>query len=237
MARRRVNMTKHEIIRLGTKLFLEVGYSATTPKMICEQLDISTGNLTYYFHTKEHLLAVLIEMLCSFQRMEVRHNVEEGKTSLLAVCIELAMMAAISEQSEIAKDLFLSAYSSPMCLEIIRKNDNERAKSIYSEYCPGWSEEQFAEAETLVSGIEYATLMTTGSSAELETRIAGALNIIMRIYNVPKEKRAEKIEKVLAMDYRTMSRGILEDFKRFVEEANEHTFEELLSGMKPKQDE
>ncbi len=228
MARRRVNTTKYEIIRLATKLFLEIGYSATTPKLICDELDISTGNLTYYFPTKEHLLAVLVEMLCSFQGMKVQDTVDEGKTSLLAICLELVTMAAMSEESEIAKDLFLSAYSSPMCLEIIRKNDAKRSKLVYAEYCPDWTEQHYIEAETLVSGIEYATLMTTHDSAPLEARITGALISIMRIYNVPEEIRQKKIKKVLRLDYRTLSRRVLDDFKHFVNRSNDLTFEELL---------
>lgn len=230
MARRRVNTTKHEIVQLATKLFLEIGYSATTPKKICDELDISTGNLTYYFPTKDHLLAVLVEMLCSFQQKLVQDTLEDGKTSLLAVCMELATMAAMSEENEIAKDLFVSAYSSPMCLEIIRKNDAERSKYIYGEFCEGWTEEQFAEAETLVSGIEYATMMITHDCAPLETRITGALNNIMHIYNVPQEIRDLQIQKVLTMDYRDLSRHVLDDFKQFVEQTNELTFEELLGG-------
>lgn len=231
MARRRVNTTKYEIIRTGTRLFLEKGYSATTPKLICDELDISTGNLTYYFPTKEHLLAVLIEMLCTFQGQILQNMVqEEGTTSLLAVCLELATMAAMSEESEIAKDLYVSAYSSPMCLEIIRRNDTKRSKLIYREFCPDWNEQQYIEAETLVSGIEYATLMTTHDSVPLEPRVTGALNNIMKIYNVPEQTRDLKISKVLAMDYRAMSRRILEQFREFVEQTNEHTFEALLSS-------
>lgn len=231
MARRRVNTTKYEIIQTATGLFLEKGYSATTPKLICDELDISTGNLTYYFPTKEHLLAELVEMLCSFQTKTLQSMVEEeGTTSLLALCLELATMAAMSEESEIAKDLFVSAYSSPMCLEIIRKNDTERAKLIYSEFCPDWSELQYIEAEILVSGIEYATLMTTGDSAPLETRITGALNNIMRIFRVPEETRSVKVSKVLSLDYRALGRRILEQFKDFVDQTNEQTFEMLLSG-------
>lgn len=229
MARRRKNTTKYEIIQIGTKLFLEKGYSATTPKLICEELDISTGNLTYYFPTKEHLLIVLVEMLCSFQGKTLNDMVqEEGKTSLLAVCLELATMAAMCEESEIAKDLFVSAYSSAMCLEFIRKNDTQRAKHIYSEFCPGWSEEQYVEAETLVSGIEFATMMTTKDSAPLDTRITGALNNIMMIFNVPEETRQQKIRKVLALDYRTLARRVLKQFKEFVDQTNEQSFEALL---------
>ena len=231
MARRRVNTTKYEIIQEGTRLFLEKGYSNTTPQLICDTLDISTGNLTYYFPTKEHLLAELVDMLCKFQAKTIQDMVEEdGVTSLLAVCIELTSMAAMSEESEIAKDLFLSSYSSPICLEIIRRNDAKRSKLVYKEFCSGWSEQQFVEAETLVSGIEYATLMTTGDSSPLEIRIAGALNSILMIYNVPEELRKQKIEKALSMDYRTQGRYVLDKFTEFVEQTNEHTFEELLSG-------
>ncbi len=231
MARRRVNTTKYEIIQEATRLFLKIGYSNTTPKHICDTLDISTGNLTYYFPTKEHLLAVLVDMLCKFQSKTIQDMVEEdGVTSLLAVCTELTSMAAMSEDSEIAKDLFLSAYSSPICLEIIRRNDARRSMIIYKDFCPDWSEQQFVEAETLVSGIEYATLMTTNDSSPLEIRIMGALNSILMIYNVPEELRKQKIEKALAADYREQGKYVLKRFKEFVEQTNEQTFEMLLSG-------
>lgn len=228
MARKRVNTTKHEIIQTATRLFLEKGYSNTTPKMICDVLDISTGNLTYYFPTKEHLLAVLVEMLCSYQGYVLHSMVEdEGKTSLLAVCLELATMTAMSIEDEIAKDLFHAAYASPMALEIIRKNDTGRASQIYGEFCTGWTPEQFAEAEILISGIEYATLMSVHDSVSLETRITGALDNIMKIFNVPEDIRQQKINKVLSMDYQALGRQILQNFKQYVNETNEHAFEAL----------
>ena len=67
MARRRVVTTKYEIIQVASEFFMSVGYSNTSPKMIAEELGLSTGNITYYFPTKEHLLAVVVEMLCDFQ--------------------------------------------------------------------------------------------------------------------------------------------------------------------------
>lgn len=232
MARRRVNTTKYEIIRYATKLFLEKGYSVTTPKLICDGLDISTGNLTYYFPTKEHLLAVLVDMLCSFQGKTIHDMVEEdGVTSLLAVCLELATMTVMSEESEIARDLFLSAYTSPMCLEIIRRNDTKRSMQIYRQFCPDWSEQQYAEAEILVSGIEYATLMNTNDPVSMALRITGALNNIMRIFNVPEETRKQKIDKVLALDYRALGRRALDQFRQFVDQTNAHTFEMLLGSI------
>ena len=67
MAKERIAKTKYEIIQVASEFFLENGYSVTSPKAIADELQISTGNITYYFPTKEHLLAVIVEMLCDFQ--------------------------------------------------------------------------------------------------------------------------------------------------------------------------
>ena len=231
MARRHINTTKYEIIRTGTRLFLEKGYSATTPKLICDELDISTGNLTYYFPTKEHLLAVLAEMLCKFQGKTLQSIVkEEGASSLLAVCLEMAVIATVSEMEDKASDVFQAFYLSPMCLDVIRRNDTKRAKYIYSRFCPDWTEHQYIEAEILVSGIEYAVLTSTNELLPVEERLAGALNNMMTIFNVPEKTRQEKIEKILAMDYRAIGKQTIAQFKQFVKESNEHMFEELLNS-------
>ena len=167
MSRKSKNRTKLEIIQVATKLFLENGYSQTSPRMISDDLDISTGNLTYYFPTKEHLLA------------------------------------------------------------IIRKNDAQRAKKVFGEYRKDWTDGQFLEAELLVSGMEYATLMTTGEPISLETRIWGALHNILTIYGVPEERRNRKLQKVLAMDYRAIGLRVLQEFKEYVAQTNQHALEGL----------
>lgn len=228
MARRRVNTTKLEIVQTATKMFLEKGYTATSIKTIADALDMSTGHLTFYFPTKEHLLAELVDMLCNFQWMQVRQYVDEGESLLMAICLELTAMAAICEDNEVAKDCYLAAYTHPMTLEIIRKNDAQRAKLVFGEYCCDWTQTQYTEAETLISGIEYATLMTTKESAPIDVRIAGALNNIMLVYQVPEDIRKNKIRRVLDMEYTAIGRRMLEDFMAYIEETNEHAFEELL---------
>lgn len=230
MARRRmrVNTTKHEIIQVASEFFLDVGYQATSPRMIAEELDMSTGNITYYFPTKEHLLAVIVDILCDFQWSMMEKEANDGNSSVMAICLELMAMAAMCENDHIAKELYLATYTSPLTLEIIRTNDAKRAKNVFAKFCPNWTDENFAEAETLVSGIEYATLMTTRDSAPLEIRIARALNAILQIYQVPEELRAEKIRKVLAMDYREVGSRVLKEFKEYVEKNNEETLEVMF---------
>ncbi len=214
MARHTADTTRKEIIQVAIQMFLEKGYSNTSVKAISEELDISTGNLTFHYPTKEHLLAKLTEMLCDFQWKMMDVVADEGGTSLLAVCVELAAMASICEEDEIAKDFYLSAYKHNMSLDLIRKSDCKRAQMVFEEYCSDWTTEKYQVAEIMVSGIEYATLMSTDETS-LENRIQGALDTIMMIYGVPEERRKRKIEKVMAMDYKMLGRRILQDFKEY----------------------
>ena len=230
MARRRVKRTSRDIIQCATVMFLEQGYTATSTKQIADELDIALGNLNYHFPTKEHLLAELVDMLCNFQWKMIEEEANDGLSSIMAICLELTAMAAICDTNAAAKDFYLSTYSSPMCLEIIRRNDAARAREVFQEYCPGWTEEQFAEAEALVSGVEFATLMTAGNPASLETRIAGALNTILQIYQIPAETRKMKIHQVLAMDYRTIAARVLKEFRQFVADTNEQALEDLYKA-------
>jgi len=221
-------LTKLEIVRVASKMFLEKGYTNTSIKAIANELEMSTGNLTFHFPTKEHLLAELVEMLRKFQWNLIEKEADEGVSSLLAICIELMTVASACEESEIAKDFFLSTYSSPVCLDYIRKSAVERAKIIFAEYCDGWTDEQYAEAEILISGINYATLMTTESPATLETRIRGALNQTMLIYNVPEKIRNQKIEKVLSINCRELGNRVFKEFIKYVDECAENALKDAL---------
>jgi AcrR family transcriptional regulator len=226
--------TKLEIIRVASRRFLEDGYSNTTIRSICAELEISPGHLMFYFPSKDHLLAEVVDILCDFQWKLIKRVTDEGVTQLMAICFEMTTMASACEESEVARDFYISAYTSPITLEIIRKNDSERAHEIFGQYCQDWTDNQFLEAETLISGIEYSTFMTTESSSPLDVRISGALNALMMIYNVPEEIRRDKINKALSLDYRSMGKQILSEFVDYVNQTNETAFEELIAAKKRK---
>ncbi len=229
---RKSKLIKHEIIKTATALFLEVGYSKTSPQMIAKKLEISTGNLTYHFPTKEHLLAVLVEMLCDFQEKLLEYEADKGLSSNMSICIELMTVASACEENEIAKDFFVSTFQSPMCLDYLRKYHVQRAKRIFAEQCKDWTDEQFIEAEILVQGIDYATIISNDASLPLDVRISGALNQILNIYNVPQEIRKEKIEKILAMDCRGLGKRVLKEFISYVENTIDDAFDETINSRK-----
>ncbi len=226
MARRRkINTTKREVVRVAMQMFLEKGYSHTSIKNIGDELEMSSGHVMFYFPTKEHLLLELVAYLCNYQRLMLDGEIEGGNSSLIAMGTELLVMANITDNNAILRDVYTAAYTHPLTLEYIQKNDAERSKMIYGEYCRGWTSEQFEEMENLVSGLEY--VMIAGSNVSAISKVPGVIRAIMSLYNVPEEIREETIRKVFAVDVvNRISKEIGQGFREYVNEMTERMIEE-----------
>ena len=221
MARKKVvNETKNAIIRVAIEMFLERGFTNTSARAIAAELGISTGNITFYFPSKEHLLMVLVEMLCDSQWSMLEQQADDEETALMAFCMETMTVAVACEQNEIARDLFLSVFQSELCRNLLRENHVARAERIFSEYCGDWTHQQFRIAEILVMGIQHAVIIPTDVEIPLSERIAGALNQILSIYGVPENNRAEKIRRILALDYNDIRQRVREGSLRYVDQLN-----------------
>ena len=140
---------------------------------------------------------------------------------MLAYCLELTAIAAVCEESEIARDFYASAYASALTLARIRENDAQKTREIFVPFHPDWTEQQWIATENIVSGIEYATIMTYETETPLEVQIEKTLDTILYLFGVPEEARKLKIEKVLSMDYRALGHKLLLGFPEYVKKVNE----------------
>lgn len=234
MARVSRSTTRTEIIQVACEYFFERGYSATSPKMIASALDISPGNLTYHFPTKEHLLSVVVQMLCEFQWKLLGIEAEKGIDSVGSVCLEMMTVAAACQEDEIARDFFTAAFQSKMCRDYLRNDHINRAKRIFADHCSDWTDEDFVQAELLIMGIQYTTITADDSILPLKTRIRGALEYILNIYGIDNRTRQKEIDKVLQMDCRQLGRNVLTEFIKYINETNEQAFSEMLAGRRRK---
>ena len=75
--------------------------------------------------------------------------------------------------------------------------------------------------ENIVSGIEYATIMTRETETPLKVQIEKTLDTILYLFGVPEETRKMKIEKVLSMDYRALGHKLLLGFPEYVAKVTE----------------
>ena len=53
----RGELTRNEIIRVAANRFLNDGYTKMTVASMAKSLNMSTGNMTFYFPTKDHMFA------------------------------------------------------------------------------------------------------------------------------------------------------------------------------------
>ncbi|MDO4732807.1 MAG: TetR/AcrR family transcriptional regulator [Bacillota bacterium] len=212
--------TRELIVQSSMRLFLEQGYSETSCARIAQELGISPGNLTFYFPTKEHLLSELVEEFCVFQGILMSRNLEED-SGILFYCMELAIMAGLCEQSLIARDFYISAYTHPRSLELIRKKDSERAEILFGKYCPEFTSQDFVITENIVSGIEYGMLISAANAVPfLWDQLSRSLESVLKLYRVPEEIRYNNIKKAMDSDYREIGTTFLEKFMRHVEKTN-----------------
>lgn len=219
--------TKQMIIQMGTHLYLTEGFTTTTNNKICKALDISAGQFTFHFPTKEHLLLELIKELCSFQWEEINRVVAQGDSGLYAYALEIASQTAICEKNENARDFYSAAFTHPMSVALIKDYDYKKAQQIFGKYNPDWTEKDFICVENIAAGIEWATIVTPcNENTSLEDKIKTALESSFKIYNVPKSETQPVIDSILAMDYGKFGNNLLEEFKNKIDEAGNQLVEE-----------
>ena len=211
--------TKYEILYLATKFFLEKGYKDSYVTTMAKTLHMSTGNLTFWFPTKEHILAEMVKELCAFQIYTEVEKKDREYALLIDYLFELAMFASVCEENPNIKDLVIASYTQPLPLAVIRANDTERSKRTFAEFCKEWSDTEFIQAENVASGIECAMFMTENAEKlTFEQRVTSSLDAIMKVYEVPKEIRQSVLKEVMAMDYRSSGNHVFEEFCSFVEQ-------------------
>lgn len=224
--------TKEMIVQIASKLYLEKGFTETSNKEICDILGISPGNLTFHYPQREHVLTEFVKELCDFQWRMIDVLEHEDKSPLLALCIEFATNAAIAEESNAMRDIYIASYTHPMPLAVIRENDTKKTQQIFAEFNPDWTEEQYMVMENLYSAIEYGMFSSAGQEGiSLDMRVACGLDAAMRLYNVPEALRNQKIEKIIAMDYRRFGKKILSDFKDYITAVNWQAVETTRQKM------
>ena len=226
---------KFEIIKTATEFIFSVGYSKTSPQMIAKKMNMSTGNITHYFPSKEHLLHTIVEMLCEFQWRMFEGSSEKGFGSIGSICMEMMTVATGCEQSEVARDFFSAVFESEMCRNYLRGNHVKRAKMIFAKECEGWTDQDFEQAELMVMGLQYSTLVASDADVPLKVKISGALDHVLSIYRVDEKVRKREIDKVMNLDYQGISEQVIEAFIAFVSRTSNDALDEMKRTVRKRE--
>ncbi|MBQ8303985.1 MAG: TetR/AcrR family transcriptional regulator [Clostridia bacterium] len=226
---------KFEIIKTATEFIFSVGYSKTSPQMIAKKMNMSTGNITHYFPSKEHLLCTIVEMLCEFQWRMFEDSTEKGFGSIGSICMEMMTVATGCEQSEIARDFFSAVFESEMCRNYLRANHVKRYKQIFAKECEGWTDQDFNQAELMAMGLQYSTVAASDADVPLKDKISSALDKVLYIYQVDEETRKREIDKVMHLDYQSMSKQVIDSFIAFVNKTSNDALNEMKETIRKRE--
>ena len=216
------NEAQINIIRSTIKLFLQNGYSKTSIKMVEKDSGVKAGNITYYFHSKEELLIVLVEELMDYHATMIEETHEKEKDTLFAYALEVAVQIALCENNRNAWDLYYSSYILPQTYEVIKTWGAEKNYNLLKDRLPDWTEHDFKEMEEVTSGIELAALKSVcNRSYTLDKKISLFLNSLLILYEVPERERKKQIEKVLELDYERIAKDMFDKFVRRLDNIEE----------------
>ena len=118
---------------------------------------------------------------------------------------------AIPELTEPLRELYVMAYSLPSIAAYLYKSTTKRLQVIFGPYLPEAQPKDFYEME-IASGSIMRGFMSVPCDVyfTMEAKISRFLDCSLKLYDVPKEKRAAITAAVLQMDLHTMALGIIQ---------------------------
>lgn len=203
-------ITQQKVLRAAVALFLEKGYTKTTTGEIAKAAGIGQSSFFHVFPSKEALLLELVQRMFAGQfDLAGQHSGAEDPVFLYAV--ETALQLHIAELTEPLRELYVMGYTLPSTSAFIYRSTAARLQKIFGEYLPNAEPKDFYEME-----IASASIMRGFMSVPcdvyftMDAKISRFLDCSLKLYDVPKEKRAAVTAAVLQMDLHTMALGIIQ---------------------------
>ena len=221
-------VTQQKVLRGAVTLFLENGYTKTTTGEIAKAAGIGQSSFFHVFPSKEALLLELVKRMFSGQfALAGQHSGEQDPVLLYAV--ETALQLHIAELTEPLRELYVMAYSLPSIAAYLYKSTTKRLQVIFGPYLPEAQPKDFYEME-----IASASIMRGFMSVPcdvyftMDAKISRFLDCSLKLYDVPKEKRAAITAAVLQMDLHKMALGIIQKTVRQAEKGFEALTEKQI---------
>ena len=203
-------VTQQKVLRSAVALFLEKGYTRTTTGEIATAAGIGQSSFFHVFPSKEALLLELVQRMFAGQfDLAGQHSGAEDPVFLYAV--ETALQLHIAELTEPLRELYVMGYTLPSTSAFIYRSTAARLQKIFGPYVPGAQPKDFYEME-IASGSIMRGFMSVPCDVyfTMDAKISRFLDCSLKLYDVPREKRAAITAAVLQMDLHTMALGIIQ---------------------------
>lgn len=203
-------VTQQKVLRAAVALFLEKGYTRTTTGEIAKAAGIGQSSFFHVFPSKEALLLELVKRMFGGQ-FDLAGQYSGTEDHVFLYAVETSLQLHIAELTEPLRELYVVGYSLPTTSAYICHSTAKRLQTIFGAYLPDAQPKDFYEME-----IASASIMRGFMSVPCdlyftpEAKITRFLECSLKLYDVPKEKRAAITAAVLQMDLHAMAAGIIQ---------------------------
>ncbi len=217
MAHRENNSTQQAIINTATKQFLVNGFNNTSAKMICRELDISPGNLTFWYPTKADILLEFTKKIMSYHERFIEYNKNKGEENIYTYCLEIVVQIALCEERENIRDIYYSMYSEPRTMAYLKDWTAQKNLNILGSYLQDWDLKRFRRAANVTCCIERSALAEPCTEDyTLDDKILLTLTCLLKIYDFEKSERERIINKIFASDYHKIKTEMLKELDKYI---------------------
>lgn len=202
---------KRRILTTCVRLFLEKGYTETKVAEILKGADVSASSFQNVFHTKDGVLAELVEMMFSGQFGAVRQLIPDAPSPEYIYAVETAVQLALTEMNENLRDIYVEAYTYPATAELIHRSTAKELQAAFAGRLPDFSEGDFYEIELGTAGIMRGFMVRRCDQYfTLEKKINRFLDMSLSIFRIPLEERERIIAYVEQVDVREAAEQVMQ---------------------------
>jgi len=217
--KKRNHPMRAKLLKIALELYLENGFTNTTNQMIVQRAKCSPGELTHFFGTKENILYEVVGMILPSHQKTMEGD-SDAIPPVVRYALEIAVEIAMCEQSPVVRNLYISAYTLPKTMELIREHSYRKSVSCFGSSLPEWTERDFYETEILNMGIVFAALMDECDPRyTVKQKVARVIEALLKMYELPKERRKETIDAIVSMDVAKLAADAESQMRQSIEEA------------------
>lgn len=217
MAHRENNSTQQAIINTATRQFLVNGFHNTSAKMICRELGISPGNLTFWYPTKADILLEFTKKIMSYHERFIEYNKNKGEENIYTYCLEIVVQIALCEERENIRDIYYSMYSEPLTMAYLKDWTAQKNLNILGSYLQDWDLKRFRRTANVTCCIERSALAEPCTeNYTLDDKILLTLTCLLKIYDFKKQEIDRIINKIFASDYHKIKTEMLKELDKYI---------------------
>lgn len=203
--------TRHRILSVCARLFVEQGYKQTSVSQIVEEASVARGSFQNFFHTKDGVLMEFVKAMFGGQFGAARSIAGAQLPPLYIYAIETCIQLTLTELNENLREIYIEAYSLPNTSEYIYLHTTAELTQIFGAYFPDYAECDFYELEIGTAGL-MRNYMTKRCDLHfpLERKLERFLESSLRVYKVPEEEQRRVLAFIAGLDIKAIAAEVMQ---------------------------